>query len=225
MTLHVYEELEQRSPEWYAARAGNITASAIGKLITPTLKVASNDTSRSVTTTLAAERITGHVDDFGMTPDMWRGVECEPIAREAYEAHTGVTVQEVGFIVEDGWGTNFGYSPDGLVPADGLIEIKCPRQKTHLTTLLADEVPAYNMAQCQAGLLITGRAWLDFISFCAGMPLYVKRVHPDPQWKEVLIEAARTFETNAQAIVARYGPAIEGRPPTERLPDLDDITF
>lgn len=225
MTLTVFKELEQRSEAWYAARAGNITASVIGKLITPTLKVASNDTSRSVTTTLAAERITGHVEDLAMTPDMWRGVECEPIAREAYEAHTGVTVEEVGFIVEDAWGTPFGFSPDGLVGTDGLIEIKCPRQKTHLNTILADEVPAYNMAQCQAGLLITGRQWLDFISFCAGMPLYIKRVHPDPKWQAVLIEAAQAFEANAQAIVARYGPAIEGRPPTERLPDLDDITF
>ena len=225
MTLHVYEELEQRSPEWYAARAGNITASAIGKLITPTLKVANNDTSRGVTTTLAAERLTGHVDEIGMTPDMWRGVECEPIAREAYEAHTGVTVQEVGFMVEDAWGTNFGCSPDGLVGTDGLIEIKCPRQKTHLSTILADEVPAYNMAQCQAALLVSGRDWLDFISFNAGMPLYVKRVHPDPAWRAVLIEAAQTFEANVQAIVARYGPAIEGRPATERLPDLDDIVI
>lgn len=225
MTLHVYEELEQRSPEWYAARAGNITASAIGRLITPTLKVASNDTSRGVTTALAAERITGHVEDLGMTPDMWRGVECEPIAREAYEAHTGFNVKEVGFIVEDKWGTRLGYSPDGLVETNGLIEIKCPRQKTHLSTILADEVPAHNMAQCQAGLLITGREWLDFISFCGGMPLYIKRVHPDPKWQAVLIEAAQTFEANVQTLVDRYGPAIEGRPATERLPEFNDLEF
>lgn len=225
MTLTIYNELEQRSGEWYAARAGNITASAIGKLITPTVKVASNDTSRGITTTLAAERITGHVEEIGTTPDMWRGIECEPLAREAYETHTGTTVEEVGFIVEDKWGTRFGYSPDGLVSTDGLIEIKCPRQKTHLSTILADQVPAYNMAQCQAGLLITGREWLDFISFSAGMPLYIKRVYPDPKWQAVLIEAAQTFEANVQDVVARYGPAVIGMPATEPRVDLDDITF
>jgi hypothetical protein len=63
---------------------------------------------------------------------------------------------------EDGW--TLGYSPDGLVGDDGLIEIKAPRAKTHLRTILADEVPAHYMAQCQAGLLVTGRKWIDFVS-------------------------------------------------------------
>ena len=48
MTLHIYD-YEQRSPEWYAARCGLVTASSVGKLLTPTLKVADNDTSRSMT--------------------------------------------------------------------------------------------------------------------------------------------------------------------------------
>ena len=38
MTLTIYRELEQRTPAWYAARAGLVTASAVGKLITPTLR-------------------------------------------------------------------------------------------------------------------------------------------------------------------------------------------
>ena len=34
--------------------------------------------------------------------------------------------------------------------------MKAPRAKTHLNTILADRVQAYYMAQCQAGLLVSG---------------------------------------------------------------------
>ena len=33
MTLHVFKDLEQRSPEWYAARCGIVTASVVGRLL------------------------------------------------------------------------------------------------------------------------------------------------------------------------------------------------
>ena len=117
----------------------------------------------------------------------------------------------------EGW--SLGASPDGLVGVDGGIEIKCPKAKTHIRTILADEVPAYNMAQCQAGLLITGRQWLDFISFCAGMPLYIKRVHPDPQWFAAIKAAAIHAEDAITDITGRYTEATAGLPATDRIPD------
>ena len=59
MTTHTYPDIEQGTPEWHDIRRGIVTASAVGKLVTPTLKVADNDTSRALTATLVAERITG----------------------------------------------------------------------------------------------------------------------------------------------------------------------
>ena len=61
MTLDVYD-FDQRSDEWYAARRGILTASVIGQLVTPTLKVANNDTSRAIVAQLVAERITGETE-------------------------------------------------------------------------------------------------------------------------------------------------------------------
>lgn len=216
MTLHIFDELEQGSEEWFAVRRGIVTASVVGKLLTPTLRVAENDTSRGLTETLIAERVSGFTEDTPMNSDMFRGVLSEPYARDMYSTHYG-PVTEVGFLIreEDGW--QLGYSPDGLVDDDGLIEAKAPRAKTHLRTILADEVPAHYMAQCQAGLLVSGRKWLDFLSFVGGMPLFRKRVYPDPQWHEAIVAAVTEFEKNAAEIVADYRSRVIGLPVAERI--------
>lgn len=216
MTLHIYERLEQGTPEWHDVRRGLVTASVVGKLLTPTLKVASNDTSRALTSTLIAERITGWTEETPMTSDMYRGVEAEPYARDVYSRHHR-PVTEVGFMVreEDGW--TLGYSPDGLVGDDGLIEIKAPRAKTHLGTILADEVPAFYMPQLQAGLLVSGRKWIDYVSYVGGMPLYTKRVYPDPDWHEAITAACVAFETTAAETVADYRGRVTNLPTTERV--------
>ncbi len=182
----------------------------------PVYKVADNDTSRAVTTVLAAERITGWTDDTPMTSDMWRGVESEPFARDVYSGHFA-EAREIGFMVreEDGW--RLGYSPDGLVGDDGLIEIKAPRTKTHVLTILADTVPTHYMAQCQAGLLVSGRLWIDFVSYVSGMPLYVKRVYPDPAWFDAITATCIAFEDNAAQIVADYETRVADMPTTERI--------
>lgn len=224
MTLHTYPDLEQGSEEWLEVRRGIITASTIGQLITPTLKVADNDTSRSLTMTLAAERITGWVDPTYVNHDMLRGQLDEPLARDEYAEHYA-PVTELGFMVRDEWGVKIGYSPDGLVGTQGLIEIKSRRPKKHLKTILTDAVPAENMAQIQTGLLVSGRDWLDYISYCGGMPLWVKRVHPDTRWQDAIIAAALTFEEKATAIVTAYDEATAGLPTTERIDHFADLAL
>jgi len=217
MTLTTYAELEQGTDEWLAARCGIVTASVVGQLITPkTIKPAVNDYSRGLTATLVAERITGHVEPMQMNRAMERGTLDEPYARDAYSEHHAPAV-EVGFMVRDDWGFRLGYSPDGLVGDDGLIEIKSRAQKKHLQTILADEVPLENMAQIQCGLLVSGREWLDYVSFCSGMPLWTRRVQPDPRWFTAIIEAVSAFEASADEMLTRYAEATTGLPATERV--------
>jgi hypothetical protein len=216
MTLHIHADVVQGSEEWFDQRRGMVTASVVGKLLTPTLKVADNDTSRGLIATLAAERIAGYTEETPMNSDMWRGVESEPIARDLYSSHYH-HAEEVGFMVreEDGW--TLGYSPDGLVGTDGLIEIKAPRAKTHVRTIIAGSVPGHYMAQCQAGLLVSGRAWIDWVSYCGGLPLFVKRVHPDPKWHEAIIAAAKAAEFEIDNILSDYHDRVDGLPTTERI--------
>jgi hypothetical protein len=222
--LTVYEDLEQGTDEWLAARCGIVTASVVGQLITPkTIKPAANDYSRALTMTLAAERITGHVDPIHESADMIRGTLDEPFARDLYSEHYAEAA-EVGFMVRD-FGYKIGYSPDGLVGDDGLIEIKSRRQKKQLSTTLADEVPLENMAQIQCGLLVSGRDWLDYVSYCGGMPLYVKRVLPDPKWFVAIQEAVKAFEESAEQIIKNYQANTTGRPATTRINHFEDMRF
>lgn len=190
-----------------AAKASNLP---------PVYLPANNDTSRGITALLVAERITGHTDPTFMNDDMWRGVMDEPLAVEVYSKHYA-PVTTTGFMVRDDWGFSIGYSPDGLVGDDGLIEVKSRRQKKQLLTVLADEVPAENMAQIQCGLLVSGRAWCDYISYSGGMAMWHKRVLPDPEWHRAIVAAVAEFELTAERMASDYLGRIVGLPATERI--------
>lgn len=225
MTLTVYPDVVQGSEEWHDQRRGMVTASEVGSLITAkTLKPAANIESRSLTALLVAERITGWTDPTYVSDDMLRGIEDEPRAIDVYSSHYDTPVDSVGFMVRE-WGAGFqlGYSPDALTGDGGCVEVKSARPKIHLQTILADKVPSQHMAQLQAGLLVSGREWIDFISYCGGMPLWVKRVHPDPRWFDAITAAVEAFEFSAQQMVAHYRAATAGLPMTERVTELEMV--
>jgi hypothetical protein len=137
------------------------------------------------------------------------------------EHYTKVTT--TGFMIRDEGTWRLGYSPDGLVGDDGLVEVKSRSAKKQLQTILADEVPAENLAQCQAGLLVSGREWLDFLSYSGGMPLFVKRVYPDQRWFDAIGAAVEQFELLAADMVAAYCAATEGMPLTERVVEQEMV--
>lgn len=181
----------------------------------PIIEPAHTDTSRALTHQLVAERITGWAESPYVSHDMLRGSLDEPVARGIYAEHYA-PVAECGFMVreQDGW--RIGFSPDGLVGDDGLIEIKSRRPKQHLAHILADEVPAENMAQIQCGLLVSGRQWCDYVSFSGGMPLWTKRVYPDQQWLDAIVAAVELCESAAEHMISAYRERTAGLPMTER---------
>ena len=221
MSLKTFPNVGQRTDEWYQLRTGIITASAVNGLLTAkTLAVADNDTSRGLVAIAAAERVAGFVDPTFTAIDMARGVDDEPFAVDAYAMHCA-PVTDCGFMVRTfPFGARLGYSPDGLVGEDGLIEIKSRRGKKHVETVISGEVPPENMAQIQAGLLVSGRAWCDYVSYCAGLHLWTKRVHPDPAWFAAITAAVEAFEAAVTRTVDTYTAAVAGLPLTDR-PILD----
>ena len=216
-------DIEQGTDEWHALRRGKITASAVSRLITATGKPANNDTSRAQLLQLLAERITGESEASFYGDDMARGHLLEPLARDLYANHYA-PVNECGFVTRSfDSGLVLGYSPDGLVDEDGLIEIKSPRQKNHLKALLANEVPAEYVPQVQLGLAITGRSWCDFISYAPGLPLFVKRCHHDAGVIAQLITAAEAAELELQRLMAVYTEAAGRFPATEPIQPEQEI--
>lgn len=222
MSLHIYNDLEQGSDAWLAARCGLVTASVVGKLLTAGMKVANNDTSRALTETLVAERLTGFVEYVHPTFDMQRGSLDESYARDLYrEQHA--PVREIGFATNVFGGHRLGASPDGLVGETGGLEIKSPKAKTHLRTILTDDVPAEHLPQIQTSMLVLEREWWDFESYAGGWPIYVRRVYADPQWQAVIRDALDQFEENAGRMVDAYRAAVGDAPIAPRVDHFADI--
>ena len=218
MSLHIYNDIQQGTDQWLELRRGIVTASTVGNLLTTTGRPASNDTSRRFTLTLVAERITGEIEPVWINDDMQRGHDVEPIARNLYATDfVDEPVTETGFMVRDDWGFRLGFSPDGLVGDNGLLEVKAPRAKGHIATILADDMPAHHMAQVQAGLLVSGREWCDFVSYHGGLPPFVKRIHADAKWAEAIVDAVSAFEQRAEEMTTNFAAAVKGMPSTEPL--------
>lgn len=201
--IKYYHDIEQGSDEWLAVRQGILTASEMRLILTPTMRTASNDKERAHMFEILGQRITGYTEPHYISDDMLRGHEDEVAARIRYAEHFA-PVTECGFVTNDDHGVVIGYSPDGLVGDDGLIECKSRRQKYQIETILADEVPAEYLLQCQTGLLVTGRKWLDFVSYCGGLPMFVKRVWPCQEIHRAILDAALAFEQRLAAAQTRY---------------------
>lgn len=219
-----HPELIQGSEEWLAARCGILTASEMKLILTPTLKVADNDKTRAHVYELLAQRITRYVEPHYISDDMLRGQADEVWARVEYEKHIA-PVQDMGFIVNSAHGFPIGYSPDGLVGEDGLIECKSRRQKYQVQTVVEHvatgglTIPAEYILQCQTGLLVSEREWLDFISYSGGLPMAVIRVRPDEQIQNAIIEAASDFEDRIAVKLRAWSAALASDAtliPTER---------
>ena len=223
MSLHEYPDLIQGTDEWHEQRLGIVTASVAGQLVTPTtLKPAANVASRGLVAQLIAERVTGWVDPAYVSDDMMRGWTDEPRALATYAEHYA-PVAVCGFMVRDDWGFEIGYSPDGLVGADGQVEFKSRRPKKHVQTILDGAVPSEDMAQVQCGLLVSGRKWCDYVSFCGGMPLYRIRVEPDERWQAAIVAGVEAFEEAAAEMTAQYLKAVAGLPMTERTVEMEMV--
>lgn len=212
--------IEQGSDEWHELRCGMLTASEMKLVLTPTLKVANNDKTRSHVYELAAQRVTRYTEPQYISDDMLRGMEDEVRAAALYSDRYD-PVTSCGFIVNSSLGFEIGCSPDGLVGDDGVIEIKSRRQKYQMQTIAEDKVPDEYMLQIQTVLFVTQRKWLDFISYCGGMPMFVKRVEPDAEYFDAIKEASTSFEQNIADVVEKYKTRADGFIDTERNDDLD----
>lgn len=129
------------------------------------------------------------------------GLEMEAEARRFYAMTRKAKPYCVGVcITDDG---RFCASPDALVDPDGCVEIKCPERKTHVGYLRHGRLPDEYKCQVHGQLVVTGRAWVDFLSYVpGGLPPLLIRVEPD-EFTGKLAAALDEFWTLYQATRAR----------------------
>jgi hypothetical protein len=222
MTVKYHYDLEQCSEAWYAARCGLLTASEMKNIITPAkLQYAQNDKEKAHLYELLAQRITKFVEPHYVSDDMMRGKDDELDAKRYYSEHYA-PVQDCGFITNDKWGFTLGYSPDGLVSDEGVIEVKSRRQKYHVETIRRGKMPEDFLIQVQTGMLVSERSWCDFISFCGGLPMFTLRITADEKVQKAIVEAASIFHGNIGNALLNYELCIKDASmrlvPTERRP-------
>lgn len=198
--------MEQRSPEWFAARIGKATASNFSDVLAKLKSGGEAASRKNYRARLVVERLTGRPLESYTNAAMQQGIDREPMARLAYEAETGNMVEEVGFIAHPT--LEAGASPDGLIGTNGLQEIKCPQLATHLDYLNLDAEPPEYTAQIQGQLWICGREWTDFVSFNPDFPehlqLIVRRIHRDDAFIAKLAAEVAQFLDEVQTEVERW---------------------
>ena len=202
--------IEQGSQEWFALRRGKVTASRVADVIART-KTGWGASRANYMAQLVAERLTGETAESYSNAAMQWGTDTEPHARAAYEFHSDVSVEEIGFIDHPTLLMS-GASPDGLVGDKGMVEIKCPNTATHIETLLGASVPSKYIAQMQWQMACAGRQWCDFVSFDPRMPesmrIFMSRVIRDDGLIATLEGDVRAFlrelDDTVSKLVSRY---------------------
>jgi len=148
---------KQGSDEWHNVRLGRITASRFKDVL------CNGKARTNYMNALVYEIVFGEVEELFVSSAMREGTEKEPYARYRYSKLYNVNVQEVGFCILN---ERVGVSPDGLVGTDGLVEIKCPQQKTFNKYIKNPKglKTAYNW-QVQGQMWVTGRQWCDIFAW------------------------------------------------------------
>lgn len=196
--------MEQGSPEWLALRCGKITGSRFRAVMDLNKRNAQpNAARRALVATLRMELATGEPEHIEPNEYMAHGSAMEPFARKAYEFARDCACLVPAFIAHPEL-AYVGYSPDGLVGDDGIIEIKSPAlEARHMRTVESRKCPDDYYPQVQGGLWVTGRQWCDFISYFPEISVEIVRVERDEPyinrlaaeceavWTEVINQAER----------------------------------
>lgn len=183
-TIHY---MVQYTPEYWQARRGYPSASAFDRILTPGGKTGKDPKPAGQQDGYIAELIGDLVDlspnfftDRPMNRAMEHGRNTEQEARDYYTLERdGVAVQQVGGVVSACG--RFWCSPDGLAGPDITVELKCPQLKTQAAYLLDGEsLPSEYRPQVNGHLIVTGRPFVDFLSYSPPLPPLLLRV----EWNE-----------------------------------------
>lgn len=186
---------DQGTDEWFAARMGIPTASQFATVMAK----GEGKTRTTYLHKLAGEILTGEPMDSFSNAHTDRGHEMEPAARALYAMMMDTDPELIGFVRTG----RAGASPDALVGARGLLEIKTKLPHLQIELLMSGKMPAAHRKQVQGQLWIAERDWCDFVSYWPGLPLFVVREHRDEKLIAEISDAVDRFNEDLDAVVAR----------------------
>jgi hypothetical protein len=194
MTVEIFD-VEQGSPDWYRCRLGIPTASEFKAV----LAKGEGKTRKTYMMKLIGERFTGEPADSYTNGHMERGKAMEDDARRLYCFAHDAEVVRVGFIRNG----DVGCSPDGLIGANGITEIKTKLPHLQVEAIFAGKLPPEHKPQVQGELWVAEREWVDFVSYWPKLPLFVTRVFRDEDYIKALAAEVRAFNEEMDALCER----------------------
>ena len=191
------ENAQQGTGNWFNQRTGKLTASRMASAMSYLKGGGDSAARKDLKIEILAERLTDSIVPKFVNSAMQWGIDHEAMAKEAFEAKTGLKITDVGFI-DHPMIEYFGASPDGFVSDGRAIEIKCPTTSTHLKYLLNGVVSdEYKPQMCTQSACTGKSVW--FASFDPRMPkgkqLFIRLYEPtDEEIKNVESEAVKFLE-------------------------------
>ena len=196
----------QGTGAWFSARTGKLTASRMVAAMSFLKNGSESAARRDLKVEILAERVTDNIMQKYVTAEMQWGIDHEPMAKEAFEAKTGIKIIDVGF-VDHPMIENFGASPDGLTSDGKCIEIKCPKTTTHLNYVLGGVVPEQHKPQMIVQAACTGRP-VYFVSFDPRLPenkqLFIRLFEPTDTEIRQVEELAKQFLFEVEEMFDRF---------------------
>lgn len=186
----IIHKCEQGSESWHEIKLGRFTGTRIKNLMSTKSTASYQNTIAEV----VAEILTHSKEENYVNEDMQRGIDLEPEAANYYNGiYESSELEEIGFCEpeESDYSDYTGVSPDRLVNSDGLVEIKCPKAKTHFNYIKSGKLPNEYKWQVQHQLFITGKKWCDFMSYYPGLKPFIIRVFPDSEMHSKIIDELR----------------------------------
>ena len=109
---------------------------------------------------------------------MERGNKLESDALALYAWEHNHDVKRIGFVIYNDY---VGCSPDAFVDADGMGEVKSPKDTTYFKLLMDEKIESKYIWQMQGQMLTCEKKWCDFIAYNPNFKrkLFVKRIFPD----------------------------------------------
>ncbi len=188
----------QRTADWHEARKCRITGSQAGALLG-----LSPHQTQSQAIRAWVRNAKGAESEILDNPAFAHGRRYERSAQLAMMRHTGITINDCGFLPYEDW---LGASPDGLTDDGGVAETKCPYSWRALVT--PEPKPLRNLphyyAQVQLEILCAGRTHAHFGQYRPpiGDPLqadyepeflHYERVEVDHEWRSHYLPELRSI--------------------------------